>query len=420
MIRVLDLALKDLYQIVRDWQSALFLIAMPIAFTLMFGFIFGGAGDGGTDARFPVGVLNLDTTDAVSTQFIALLDSSALIRPVLTEDDDTVTLLPQALAQQVADGELVASLMIPASYGAQVRGDNPVTLQIMTEANTNVGHVVQTEIQAVVARLSIAVKAAQLTVDALTDAAPDAYTDAPSRDIAFEAALIEAVVAWATPPFTVVESATGAGPEEPEQSGHDVYGKNSFVHSSAGMMAQFAIAGLIGSATVIVTERKSRTLQRMLTTTMSRADIIAGHFLATFVMVLVQLLTLAAFGQVMGVPYLNAPLASVLMLIAFAFFAAGLGMLIGALAKNEDQVVVYSLIPMFILSGLGGAWMPLEFTPQTFQTVAHLTPLAWAVDGLKDITIRGVGATAILQPFAILIGFGLACLAVAVWQFRTE
>ena len=413
MIRVIDLALKDLYQIARDWQSALFLIVMPIAFTLMFGFIFSDAGGGDTDARFPVGVLNLDAAEAVSAQFIVLLDTAAVIRPVVSTDDDAV-----ALAQQVADGALVAALVIPSGYGEQLRGDVPVTLQIVAEGNTNAGHVAQTEVQAVVARLMIAIKAAQLTVDALVDADPDAYTDNQSREAAFEVAFAEAVASWAEPPFTVVESATGAVTDASGNTAREVYGENSFVHSSAGMMAQFAIAGLIGAATVLVTERKSRTLQRMLTTTMSKADIIAGHFLAMFVMVLVQLVVLATFGQLMGVKYLNAPMASLLMLVACAFFAAGLGLLIGALAKNEDQVVVFSLIPMFILSGLGGAWMPLEFTPQAFQTVAYLTPLAWAVDGLKDITVRGLGVSAVLQPVAILMGFGGACLAVAVWQLQ--
>ena len=33
-MRVIDITLKDLTQIVRDWRAATFLLAMPIAFTL--------------------------------------------------------------------------------------------------------------------------------------------------------------------------------------------------------------------------------------------------------------------------------------------------------------------------------------------------------------------------------------------------
>ena len=44
-MRVIDLAIKDLTQIVRDWRAAIFLLIMPIAFTILFGFAFGGFGN---------------------------------------------------------------------------------------------------------------------------------------------------------------------------------------------------------------------------------------------------------------------------------------------------------------------------------------------------------------------------------------
>ena len=42
-MRILVLAYKDLSQIVRDWKSGLFLLVMPLLFTLFFGFVFGGS-----------------------------------------------------------------------------------------------------------------------------------------------------------------------------------------------------------------------------------------------------------------------------------------------------------------------------------------------------------------------------------------
>ena len=39
---------------------------------------------------------------------------------------------------------------------------------------------------------------------------------------------------------------------------------------------------------------------------------------------------------------------------------AALGLLIGALARSEEQAIIFSLVPMFILAGLGGAWVPVE------------------------------------------------------------
>ncbi len=45
-MRILELIRKDLSQIVRDWKSFVFLLAMPIVFTLFFGILFGNAGAG--------------------------------------------------------------------------------------------------------------------------------------------------------------------------------------------------------------------------------------------------------------------------------------------------------------------------------------------------------------------------------------
>jgi ABC-2 type transport system permease protein len=192
-------------------------------------------------------------------------------------------------------------------------------------------------------------------------------------------------------------------------------------HISPAIMVQFAMAGLIGSAEIVVLERRSRALRRMLTTAISRAEIILGHCLAMFVTILLQFVILIAFGQlVLGVDYLRAPLATLLMMATTALWAASLGMLIGALAKTDEQVVIFSLIPMFVLSGMGGAWVPLEVTGKTFQTIGHLLPTAWAIDGFENIVIRGLGLGSVLLPAGILLAYAALFFALAVWRFRFE
>ena len=79
-MRAIDLAAKDLLQIFRDWRSALFLIIMPIAFTLLFGFAFGGFGgpDQG-DPRLPVMLINHDLQD-LSLILVDMLEDSSVIK----------------------------------------------------------------------------------------------------------------------------------------------------------------------------------------------------------------------------------------------------------------------------------------------------------------------------------------------------
>ncbi len=414
MIRVLDLTLKDLLQIVRDWKAAFFLVIMPIAFTLLFGFAFSGNG-GEKDPRLPVGVLNLDNAGseaqgvALGDYLIALLQTSDVIRPILDEEADEAS-----LARRVADGEVVAALVIPDGYSEDMLANaSSAQVRLTVDAHNNVGHTAQVSVNAAINRLLSAIQAANLSVWALSTADPARYDAPATRQVAFDEALARAIAAWQDPPFMLAKSGTGQ-----EEVGDEV---SPYAHSSAGMMAQFAIAGLIGAAEVVVVERRSRTLQRLLTTAILKAQVIAGHFLAMFMMILLQLVVLTVFADlILGVGYWRAPLASLLMVLAFAFFAGALGMLIAALAKNEEQVIIFSLVPMFVLSGLGGAWMPLEFTGEAFQNIAHFTPVAWAMDGFKNIIVRGLGLTSVLAPAAALLGFGILCLGLSVWLFRVE
>ncbi|MGD1994750.1 MAG: ABC transporter permease [Anaerolineae bacterium] len=187
------------------------------------------------------------------------------------------------------------------------------------------------------------------------------------------------------------------------------------------MMVQFAIFGLITSAMVLVMERKSGALQRLLTTPIRRGTVIGGHILAMFGVVFLQQVLLVAVGQFLfDVNYLRAPLATLAMMVTLSLWAASLGLLIGALATQEEQVITWSLIAMFLFASLGGAWFPLEVAGETFATIGHLMPTAWAMDGLQNIIARGQGLSSVLLPASILLAYTAAFFGLAVWRFRFE
>ena len=402
-MRMIDLALKDLKQLARDWKAFMFLLAMPIAFTLFFGFIFGGT-SGEEDPRLPVGFLDRDGGSVLSAHLLDLLDTSDAIRPVVLEGD------VDDAEKKVGDGDLAAVVIVPAGYGEQVLAGEGARLTVIVDADTAAGSTAQGSVQTGAARLRGAVRAAQLSAETL--AAQGGAADESFMMTALE----EAIAAWREPPLTVAVTQSGAISEDEGETT-----TNPYAQSSPGMMVQFSIAGLLGAAEVLVLERKSKSLQRLLTTAISRAEIILGHFLAMFVMILVQFVLLMGFGQLfLDLDYLREPLAMLLLVVTMALWTAGLGLLIGVLAKTEDQVHAFSLIPMFVLSGLGGAWMPLEFTGKAFQTVGHLLPTAWAMDGIQNIIMRGLGLESVLLPAGIMLAYAVAFFGLAVWRFRFE
>jgi ABC-2 type transport system permease protein len=222
----------------------------------------------------------------------------------------------------------------------------------------------------------------------------------------------KALSGWDDPPIRVQVTASEASRRTNSRD-------NPLAHTAPGMMLQFSIAGLLTSAQLMVNERKSHALQRLLTTATARLHILLGHYSAILTMILGQFIVLLTFGHfVLGVRYLDAPVATLLVAVAAALCIAGLGLLIGSVARTEEQAVIFSLVPMFLLAGLGGAWVPLEVTSATFQIVGHLSPVAWALDGFKAVTVRGLGLEAVLLPCAALVAYALLFLSLAAWRFQ--
>lgn len=396
MNRILDIALKDLMQLSRDFKTFMFLLLMPILFTFLFGYAFGGFGGGESDSRLPVGYLSQDD-NWVTTSLHDLLDKSDVIRL-----DDNVFRSAADLEKLVADGKLAAAIIVPDGYGKGMLNNKRVRLLVIADTDTQAWTTIEAELLSVASKLDSAASMANILDEVAGDQAP------------FKYAFRQTLSAWEEPPIAIQETTSLAVKKASNQS-------SALAHTAPGMMLQFAIAGLLTVAQIIVTERKSRTLQRLLTTATRRIHIVCGHYLATFLLIFAQFTILIAFGQLaLKVDYLRVPLATLLVALCAALCISGLGLLIGFLAHSEEQAIVFSLIPMFVFSGLGGAWVPLEVTGATFRAIGHLTPVAWGMDGFENICARGLGFQSVLLPAAALLGYAVLFFGLAVWRLNVS
>ena len=397
-MKFLDITLKDLYQLVRDWQPPIFLFAAPIVFTLMFGLMFGGfSGPGGNteDNRLPVWVIDEDRTP-ITESVVTFLETSEVIKvepgPQLMNMTD--------LKQAVVDEEVTGVILLPAEFSDSVRNEGTANFDVILDENTSAGATTKQAIQTAANRLETAAKAADEAVVLYSEKV--GFGSQSEREIFYEASLQEALAAWNSPPVTHQVTQTKA------ENDTATSGENAFAQSLPGMMAQFAIAGLIGASEIIVQERKSGALDRLRGTAVPRLAILSGHWLAMFAMIFAQFLILITFGQIfLRLNFLASPGATLILSIVSCAFVASLGLLIGILAKMPEQTAVFALIPMFLFAGLGGAWIPINLLGDTVQKVSKFTPVSWIMTGYKDILLRGAGLNEILLNILILIGFSL-------------
>lgn len=404
-MRILDLAIKDLKQITRDRRAFLFLLLMPITFTFFFGWIFGDIGSSDDDPRLPVGWISQDESNVFSDEMLNMLDGSEAIRPEVIETDDVTK-----IAERIQDGELAAAVLFPTGFTADPEAEETAKIRLIADLLTPAGQTAANAIQAELTRLLGSFQMAEISARVYTELG-DIKQEDESKEY-FDQAFKLALQSWKEPPLGLqIVQPTAEGSEQEF---------NPYAQASPGMLIQFTVFGLINSATLIVIERKTKTLQRMMTTPISRSEMIAGHILAMFIVVFLQQMILITLGQFLGLEYFREPLAIMLLVTSFALFAASYGLLIGVLAKTEEQVLMFGMLSMFLLTALAGAWFPLEMTGETFATIGHITPTAWAMDGFQNLILRGQGLESVLLSVAIILAYALLCFIVAVRRFRYE
>ncbi len=404
-MRLFILAQKDVLQILRDRRTTLFLILMPIGFTFFFGFMMGGLGEE-VDPKLPVGWINQAPQNPISLSLGTLMESSDVIRPV--ELDPSEIENAQNLVQE---GEFSAVLIFPAELDGLSLLNDTQKIHMITNPADQGGQTALNEIRVILTRILGSLQTANLSAD--TYEAQSDFANENERASYQAEAFDLAIEGWENPPTIITVEQSGTIEVEETQ----VF--NSYAQASPGMIVQFAIFGLISTATVLVLERNTKTMQRMMTTPISRAETIAGHMLAMFTVVFIQELLLITFGQIVfKLEYSSDPLSVLLVAAALAIFSASLGMFIGTIAKTQEHVIMYAMLAMFLLSALGGAWFPLEVTGETFARIGHFTPTAWAMDGFQNVIVRGLGLESVMLPVAILMAYSTIFFALAVWRYR--
>jgi ABC-2 type transport system permease protein len=387
------IAAKDLKQILLDRRSAIFLVLMPVVFTAFLGIAFRWPSH--DDPRPVVGVCDLDSTE-MSGLVAAQLEAGGLVR---------VEKLRRVDADKADDlirrGRLDLVLVVPAGYAQnEAAGSLPEAVCDRTEPQAQAA---LQAVEAVVARLALSARIGQLVAGAVGQGTNAA-------DLA-----VQASSAWQEPALSIRREATGPAPVRRRAVA------NGFEQSSPGTLVQFAIFGVMTAAMLLVLERRSRTLGRMLSAPVTRVQVIAGHVLAMFVVTFLQGLLLVVLGQlVFGVDYARAPAGVLVVLAALSLWVASLGLFIGVIARTQEQVSMFSMIAMFLFAAGGGAWFPLEITGRTFSFIGHLLPSAWAMDGFQNVVLRGLGFGSALGPALVIIGYALLFFAAAVWRFRAE
>jgi ABC-2 type transport system permease protein len=393
------LARKDLVQTARDRLSFIFILVMPLAFTLFFGVLFGA---NSSSQKLPLAVWDADG-GAAAKQLITDLGGSTVVRTVAVNGAD--------LEQQIADDKAAAGLIIPAGYSKAVTDGERAQLTIVATEGSSGAATAASEIRTLAGD--------QVTVELASRAAAEAVWSEMTFPAGAEVSGIPQTAAKARPIVAEALASPAASTKIVEAGAAANQTPSGFVLSSPGMMVNFILFSLMTAGIALIVERQNGTLQRLMTTRLRRWELIGGKAAGMFCLTFAQQIILIGVAQLFfGVDYLRDPAALLVMMVSLSLIASTLGLLLASVMKSEQALIATTVLVSMAVAALSGAWFPLEITGQAFQTVGHLLPTAWILDGLRGIVVRGFSVADVMPAFFVSLAWAAGLFLVAVWRFR--
>jgi ABC-2 type transport system permease protein len=184
----------------------------------------------------------------------------------------------------------------------------------------------------------------------------------------------------------------------------------------------FAIFFIIVPLSINMVKEKSQgTFVRLRSNPVSYLTVLGGKTMIYLAVCLIQ------FGLMLGIgvylfPSLGLPSLAVtgkiplLFLVAlFAGLAAiGLGLLLGTVARTQEQSAPFGATFVVILAALGGVWVPVFIMPKFMQTLSNLSPMNWGLNAFYDVFLRDAGLLDLIPELTLLFLFFVITTAISI------
>ena len=193
--------------------------------------------------------------------------------------------------------------------------------------------------------------------------------------------------------------------------------------------AWFFVPGTIGALTLtlvmtmtafaIVREREIGTLEQIMVTPISPAELIAGKTIPYLLIALTQLTLVALLAAFwFGVPFRGNILVLILGSVLFIVSILGVGLLISTVSATQQQAMVTSfffIMPAITLSGFS---FPISSMPRALQWITYLDPLRYYEVVIRDTFLKGNGLGVLWPQMAAMTVLGAGLIAFAVFRFH--
>jgi ABC-2 type transport system permease protein len=402
--QILAIAYKETrlwLQVPGNWLT---ILLVPFTFIAILGGVFGGS-----TPVFTLYAANEDQGDLGKDVIKLLEDSPSLELEILESRAEA--------DRRVGQGERMAAVVIPADFSAAAKTEAGSTIWLIIDParQSNAG-LVSGLVKAALSKMLVDVSIEREMTKMISDIDTGALGETSSFDFdTFIRAGAKAVVAKQVneaidnPLIDLKKEwvSEAANPIEATRLGGLV----------PGYTLMFLFFLLSHIAVAVVDERSQGSLRRLLVTPATKTVILTGKmlpfiFIAIGQMLFVLLVSSWAFKMPLG----NSLPALIVIIVATAFSAATLGILVAAIVKNENQAGGLTILVVLVLAVVSGC------ISESIQLVGinMLTPHYWARQGLLNVLQRGTGLEGVWLPAGVLLGMSILFFVIGARRFKFE
>jgi ABC-2 type transport system permease protein len=375
----ITIAAKDLAQRIRDRSAILLGLVAPLGLALIFSVIIPDTSSGAFDVH--VAVIDNDGGE-ISRVFVEEVLPAVAADGVIdiVEYDDTSSVL-----SDVEDGYPSAAYVFPAGFSDAVASGAGATVQVVGNVDQNIS-------------------------TQIAKAVLDGYlAEVDAVGVAVGAALISGATDVSAIAAGIADTGAAVVVTDVEADTRELDATTFF---SAGMAVFFLFFTVQFGVSSLLEERHYGTLPRLLGAPISRWSILGGKAITSFVLGLVSMVVLAiATTLLIGAEWGN-PVGVGVLMVSGVLAALGIMAVVAVIAKTPEQAANWQSIIAVALGLLGGTFFPLSQGPRLLSLLSKLTPHAWFMEGMGDLSAGG-DLSVVVAPAAAMLAFGLVTVGVA-------
>jgi ABC-2 type transport system permease protein len=179
------------------------------------------------------------------------------------------------------------------------------------------------------------------------------------------------------------------------------------------------MTNLMLTSICLVRKREIGTLDQLLVSPISPAETMIGKLIPVLAVGLFHLVIFVGLALLhFGVPFRGAATTLALAAILFLLAALGIGLLISAVSKTQQEafmLMVLTMLPAIILSGLPS---PVEAIPPALRWLTYANPIRYFLEILRGLFLKGSGLAELWPQFLAVTATVAVVFPLATNRFR--